>query len=140
MKLNSTVSAQPSKKRIIIVTIVMSLIVLGLLVAVIAVAVNKATRKSPTAQVSSEVAVVSDDSTDDSGNVSEENLAPVSNSDESGLAQSAPTQILDDSAAQSNSSQLPTTGPEDLLPLALLLGAAVTYLASCLCARAPRVL
>ena len=141
-------SQEPSKKRVIIVTAAMAIIVLGLLVAVIAVAVNKNAKKpvSETA-VSGEVAVDSlaspsnqnNNSSESNKKPEEENLAPVSNeqgsSSTSSESVSSGTTSSDSLAVPgyADPTNLPATGATDFLgflPLALLAGMTTTFLVS----------
>lgn len=135
--MNLRSNPQPTKKRVVIVTIVMALIVLGLLIAVISVAVQK--NQKPGKNVSGEVSL---DSTASSNNYkhtdpSTENLAPVSNDKNSGSAQSSPVVVVPD---ETKNAPLPSSGPTDILPLILLAGTATTYLVSLYLARATQKL
>lgn len=136
MSLN-TISTQPSKKRVIIITIAMALIVLGLLVAVIVVAVGKNNQKTAKDATSSgEVAIDSTaypssntspaPTTDSTSDPSSENLAPVSNTP------ATPYYPKNNGAAiVADSSDLPNSGPADFIPVILLSGALTAYLVSC---------
>lgn len=139
MNLQSSAEIQPNKKRIIVVTAIMAIIVMGLLIAAIVAASNKA--KKP---ASSEVAIDATASQSTNQNTekdaSSENLAPVSNS-ESGSAQSDDLPAVKGGNSETSAgpvaqttTELPATGPESLLPSILGAGALVTsagyYLAS----------
>ena len=149
---SSAVSNQSNKKRVIIISAVCALIVLGLLIAVISVAVQKNNAKTANTNVSGEIAL---DSTADSNangkpeksssDPKSENLPPVSNSQDSGSTQSAPavSGSVTPSSNSSNdtfetSSELPATGPTDLLPLVLLAGMTTVYLVSLYYSRSTR--
>ena len=120
-----------SKKRILIVTAIMAVIVLFLIIVVIVAATSrtKKVESSVETQIASgSVSVEPGKSSDHSADVAEENLAPVSNSDDSAVVQSTPVTIVVPEVVEETT--LPATGPLNLLPLALVLGSLTTFLGS----------
>lgn len=131
---------QPDKKRVIIVTAVMAAIVLILLVAVVIAAVSKKKNNLTSDNINGSVnitrnttnttnvsvtnpsknATVIADDTDKEKDASKENPAPVAND----------TTETKNTTKSQESETLPATGPEDYLPLILLLGVTTTYLLS----------
>ena len=141
-----------NKKRTIITMVVMILIIALLIILVIAAATSRQIPKGENGNSlgSSEIAQKEDHTIN--SNVEDENLPPVSNENDSALAKTEPNQKPVDNQNTSNQSQdsqtasesttssidiaieeknLPHSGPESALPLALILGTLTTFVFSC---------
>ena len=154
-----------NKKRTIIATVVMVLIILLLIILVIAASMRKPAGEIKTGN-SIEIGVTKQEDHTVKNDVKDENLPPVSNSNDSASIKSeekndtettgksetkseskseSETQnqtgkgmmstsidISEESFTESDNGNLPKSGPESILPLALVLGALTTFVASCL--------
>lgn len=151
------------KTRTIIAAVLMFLIVLLLIIIVVAVATRKPVELSKTNEENtSQIAENSDSKIENKNGIgdkaqenskqgteedaSDENLPPVSNDNKSATVQTAPNKkepegedVKTIEIGQSNE-DLPKTGPESALPLAILLGTVAMFLTSCICVREKRVL
>ena len=130
---------EKQKKKIVIVSLIMGIIILVLIGVLINAIVKKNHLKS--ANTDTTVAVIDESAEAPAARTSEEsaeaaNLAPVENTDGSATSSSetssaeSTTSTGSEEATTSASSKLPQTGPADLLPLALLLGSVVTFASS----------
>lgn len=160
-----------NKKRTIIATVVMFLIIALLIIIIVAVATRKPAGEI-TKRTASEFSEIAKNGAEKNQNKAEdENLPPVSNSNDSAIVKSEGnessektetsenkteintetngsmfsdqttiinTEISD--VEQTNNSDLPKTGPESALPLALLLGVFATFIASSLVVRDRRLI
>ena len=128
---------EKQKKRIIIVSLIMGIIILVL----IGVLINAISKKNHAKTTGQEVAVVDESQNSapevrSSEDAQSENVAPVENTESStassddttsNTATEAPSSSTSQTATSSN---LPQSGPSDYLPLALLLGVTTAYLCS----------
>ena len=162
-----------NKKRTIIATVVMVLIILLLIILVIAASMRKPAGEIKTGN-SIEIGVTKQEDHTVKNDVKDENLPPVSNSNDSASVKSeekndtetteknetetknkteSETQnqtgkgmmstsidISEESFANSDDNDLPKTGPESALPLALVLGTLTAFIASCLVVRDKRLI
>ncbi len=162
-----------NKKRTIIATVVMVLIILLLIILVIAASMRKPAGEIKT-ENPIEIGVTKQEDHTVKNDVEDENLPPVSNSNDSASIKSeeknntettektetetedkakSETQsqagkgmmstsidINEESFAYSDDTDLPKSGPESALPLALVLGALTTFIASCLVVRDKRLI
>jgi len=128
---------EKQKKRIIIVSLIMGIIILVL----IGVLINAISKKNHAKTTSQEVAVVDESQNSapevrSSEDAQSENVAPVENTESSTASSddaksNAATEASSSSASQTaTSSNLPQSGPSDYLPLALLFGVTTAYLCS----------
>lgn len=120
------------RRKVIIAAALVVSVILGLIVAIVVVATNKARgnwKTANTEETPSDVAAVVDDAPAESmENSTEEEAAteelPVETQEEE-------TPVIEVALpAQTIEEDIPTTGPAEAWPLALLGGAAATYLAS----------
>lgn len=123
-----------SRKRTIVITIAVAVI---LLIALVVVIVNAV--KRPSQQLAGEEADTSLDTPVDIAEVKEETLDPVDNSEDSGTTTVESTKETKEEAtpapvaatpATTTSADIPTTGPEDIFPLIMLVSFASIYFAS----------
>lgn len=111
--------AKKARRNVIIFSAVIIALILLLLVAVIVVAVNKTTKTdAPVAEPVAENIVEKNDTTE------------VSDTTKTTEVAKAPEITTNVAPATDTSSSVPDTGPEDVLPLALIAGTTVAYLAS----------
>ena len=127
---------EKQKKRIVIVSLIMGIIILVL----IGVLVNAIAKKNHAKTNEAEIAVVDESQNSapesrTSEDAEKENPAPVEN-DENSTASNIDTKAGGTAAgstvatATSSDNKLPQSGPSDYIPLALLLGATTAYLYS----------
>lgn len=112
--------AKKARRNVIIFSAIIIALILLLLIAVIVVAVNK-TAKTSDAQIAEPVAE----------NIVEKNdTTEVSDTTKTTEVAKAPEITTNVAPAADTSSSVPDTGPEDVLPFALIAGTTVAYLAS----------
>ena len=149
------------KTRTIIAAVLMFLIVLLLIIIVVAVATRKPVELSKTNEENTSQIAENSDSKNKNGigdkaqenskqdteeDASDENLPPVSNDNKSATVQTTPNKKEPEGEdvktieIGQNNEDLPKTGPESALPLAILLGTVAMFLTSCICVREKRVL
>lgn len=141
------------KTKTIITAVLMFLIVLLLIIIVVAVATRKPvgvndTNKENTSQIAEKSQETGKNAKENEveKDATDENLPPVSNDNESATVQTTPDKEEPESEEVktieigSSSEDLPKTGPESALPLAILLGTATMFVTSCICVREKRVL
>ena len=126
------------RKKLIIVSVVMGIIILVLAVILVNAIINK--NKKPASEIASEGVIASDEEPGENAEVSRaesagdsgaksaesENLNPVSN--ETDGKQSADQ--TSETSASSEAKKLPSTGPREVISLALLLGSCAMFVSS----------
>lgn len=128
---------EKQKKRIIIVSLIMGIIILVL----IGVLINAISKKNQAKTQNTETSVVDESKnsapeTRSSEEAQSENPAPVENtesstaSNEKTESEKSETEAKSVATTKSSSNNLPQSGPSDYLPLALLLGVTTAYLCS----------
>ena len=131
MEPNPTLYGQQNnsqKVRFIIITAIVAVVILGIAVwAIVAMVSGK--NKSTTANTSAETSSVAQtDQTDKTDKDSEKKSSDITATTE-GVVKTVPatTENKTDSSAEKD---IPTTGPEEILPAALVLGSLTTFLGS----------
>jgi len=126
------------RKKLIIVSVVMGIIILVLAVILVNAIINK--NKKPASEIASEGVIASDEEPSENAEVSRaesagdsgaksaesENLNPVSN--ETDGKQSA--NQTSETSTSSEAKKLPSTGPHEVISLALLLGSCAMFISS----------
>ena len=127
------------RKKLIIVSAVMGIIILVLAVILVNAIINK--NKKPASEIASEGVIASDEEPSENAEVSRAESTNASDSSESSNNNSAASENASESAAKEKnlnpvsnetdgSKSLPSTGPREVLSLALLLGSCAAFLAS----------
>lgn len=130
------------RRKIIAVATISVIIILSLIVAIVVVATKKSAKSDISdAQNSAFELIESEDKTEDkTENKTEENKTADKTTENKEAKQESVKEIGDLTTKQNQvskttnaaatSADMPNTGPEDVLPIALILGALVTYLSS----------
>ena len=118
------------RRRLITFAVTTVVLILILIVAIVVVATKKAGSNKVTEGVNSEFIFAEENTNESETEKTEEKTTETEENKSSETVGTLSTTTNDAPVVISGASDLPTTGPEDLLPLALVLGALTTFGAS----------
>ena len=132
--------SETQKKKLIIVSIVMGIIILVLAAVLVDGLAKKNAKVANLGEVKNDPAEIESSSSEPSHGEAEDaessNLTPVSNAEDGSMtaesenSSESSSETQNPSAIASTSTSLPSTGPREVISLALLLGSIVAFLGS----------